>query len=964
MRAVSVRPYSGSARLVLRFLWPALFFVLIFSSVSFARELVLGFVPEKCQLLADERQAELLADYLSRHLDLTIRVRVFTDERNLQHWMNRFREIDLAVFSSAYIKRDGQGRFLPLAEYIDAGTRRHGGGLVVGRRGLSGSDFAGIRRVLLGADRDPAARELLAGLRVVQFVIPRQPKVSEKRSGQRRQSPVQPVSTGTAKPLPGQASVPRAAIRILSPPAGGTTGPRPLLLFETEAEVVRVSLDGKVISSAGGARLGPLSDGRHVLRFSSPQFTQPRQVVFRVDATPPMLTVDLPKHEVSSSQALISGSREEDARLRLLDAQGREAAELSFPDRTHWRATLKGLIEGENRFQVEARDAYGNRLRLPLRIIRKMPMSPPPDTAPGPSSSVPVASAPLTPVVAVSPPGKTGGSARQTAGGGHVPELKLLSPEPRTYATAQPSVDYRLSDPTARLDVEVDGKPVGMVDGRLPPLADGTHRLRLKAVDANGHTAVQEVTFSIDTTAPEFAVQFDPRPLSVKQLTLRGTRDPGAFIDLLAPPGVVVGATRYPVENRWEIDLDKLPEGELPLHFSARDRFGNTSHKDISLHIDRTPPHLEVSSPRPGPGHDPRPPLLVKGEGGPMAVLLNGQPVPADAGQLGPLADGSYILLVREQDLAGNQSQQRVAFQVDTRPPEVVITSPAPGARSSAFPIVDYRVSDGSVRVLLDDKPVEVTPGTALPRLADGPHRLQVVAVDEAGNEGRAEVEFLVDSTAPEVVLLSPASGLTADNTPLLEYEVDRGEVRVLVDDKVVDKRSGMFLDPLSEGEHLVRVEAWDETGNVGFAERRLIVSTARPAPAAEDEIIDDLVEFSVSLTPEVVSHRYDGLLTLKVGPLRRAGTTLYLEQWIDKNGNGVADSGEQIVRVFKLVDGLASPSPRVPGDIDGKADRMITTRFSLDQLHDGSPGPIQYVLLAMGDSHVAETVFRVVPEP
>jgi len=1734
------------------------FSLLLLSSIpAMARDLVLGFVPDQCQLLSDVRQAEQFADYLTEGLGQKVRVRVFTDERNLQHWMNRFREIDLAVFSRTYLEQNGKGRLLPLAEYIDAGSRTHGGGLVVARTGLPGNVFLGAKQRLLDAVRDPRAGRLLADLKVAGFVLPRQSLREEHRPG--RGHGVKAVPPPAA-PLPTVASQPArllgqrgeradsGEVRVLSPPPGGRTGPQPLLLLETGINDLLVQLDGRTVKVRSGERLGPLTDGAHELQLISPQLKRPGRYMFLVDASPPDVAADLPEHPISEDAVSIVGTREADARLRLLDMQGREISEIQFPDRTHWQVELHDLAEGENRFQLEARDAYGNLQRLPLVVMRdtrppmltilspeagrvyaappnfdvrtdgkisaveldgqevndpeqailvladgphqlklvatdpagnlasaivrfgldreqpvlsvdpfdellarrslllqgdvepegrlalslypetllakltyprpgrwqlqldnlaegdnrlilrasdeagnlaelrlalKVDLTPPqveilspaagvvfrqtPDLeissdaseirvqldgttlSPGPGGKLPelpplsegehflkvsavddagnlvetsrriqvdtrapdlqllspapgvlndssplfsfsgdardirllldkepltvangdrigpladgehhllfsamdaagkrrewavdfvidtrpptwelregmgagmgarrslkgtvepgaqisfasptlqfsdirylptggwevevdglqpgdnqveinvtdlagnsgtgsvnltrddeppvlelvspapdglyremptldfsvnegtasfmldarplelvqgeplppmedgdhvllvrivdqagnesvqarrfridrqsprltvdplpeavnseslrisglreagsrvrvvtpenedlcpalgsegnqwsctitnLAEGPLrlvvistdiagnesrkelellidrtppllqwkyplpgtyarierfdyllddgrleisidghpleagvppagldlsagphrievsahdaagnvsrqlisltidrqAPQVEIHSPAETsnipsprldfafsdgtatvlvdgvvvsvpsGGTLPPLADGEHLlrveardlagnlgfaekrflvdtsrprleldtppgpvageeavlegyvaadaalkafweghslpverhaegrfrvvarglkegvnplrlvavggnglatelplqivrdsrpPVLGLVSPVQGIYADARPKLDYTLDSPVARIEVFVDGRPVTPgEDGTLGPLPDGPHRVEVHAWDVAGNQASASSAFSIDTTPPDFALQFDPRPQAVEDLTLRGTRESGVRVTMVVPEGVKASLVRYPSENSWEVDLEHLPEGEIPLHLTASDPHGNTSTQDVVLQVDRTPPSLSVSSPVPGITNNPSPELLVSGEGGAIAVLLNGQPILAEAGQLGPLADGSYILLVREQDLAGNQNQQRIAFQVDTHAPVVAISSPAPGSRTSAFPIVDYQVSDGGVKVLLDGKLVEVSRGTSLPRLDDGLHRLKVVATDSAGNDGFAEVEFMVDSTAPEVVLLSPASGLTADNTPTLEYEVDRGEVRVLVDDVVVDKRSGMSLDPLGEGEHLVRVEAWDDTGNVGFAERRLVVSSARPTPSAEYEIVDGLKEFGLSLTPSVVTHRHKGLLTLTVGPLRRAGGTLYLEQWIDANGNGVADSGEQIVRVVKLVDGLVSPSPRVPGDSDGRADRMITTRLSLDQLHDGSSGPVQYVMLAMGDSNVGESVFRVIPEP
>jgi flagellar hook assembly protein FlgD len=78
----------------------------------------------------------------------------------------------------------------------------------------------------------------------------------------------------------------------------------------------------------------------------------------------------------------------------------------------------------------------------------------------------------------------------------------------------------------------------------------------------------------------------------------------------------------------------------------------------------------------------------------------------------------------------------------------------------------------------------------------------------------------------PLVKLLLPASGLTRNNTPLLNYTVSSGTVTVKVDGNVVSKVSGNSLDALPDGDHTVRVEAVSGFGKMGFAEVTFTVDT------------------------------------------------------------------------------------------------------------------------------------------
>ncbi len=79
------------------------------------------------------------------------------------------------------------------------------------------------------------------------------------------------------------------------------------------------------------------------------------------------------------------------------------------------------------------------------------------------------------------------------------------------------------------------------------------------------------------------------------------------------------------------------------------------------------------------------------------------------------------------------------------------------------------------------------------------------------------------------VTIKSPVDGgIYAETTPSLLYQVSKSaSVVVKVDGVVVNKVSGNRLDALTNGEHKVRVEATDASGNAGVAEVAFVVSTA-----------------------------------------------------------------------------------------------------------------------------------------
>ncbi len=196
--------------------------------------------------------------------------------------------------------------------------------------------------------------------------------------------------------------------------------------------------------------------------------------------------------------------------------------------------------------------------------------------------------------------------------------------------------------------------------------------------------------------------------------------------------------------------------------------------------------------------------------------------------------DGTKTVYARFGDSAGNWSPAYTSsIELDTVAPTVVITSPAAGSTTLKDPIFNYLVSDGNIVVMLDGSIVSKNAGTILDSLDNGPHTIRVESTDTAGNTGFAEASFMVVSYAPSVSIVSPATGLSNNNMPVLNYTVDYGTVSVIVDGVTVSKIFGDRLDALADGPHTVRVETTDASGFTAFAEVNIIVDATLPLNAS-----------------------------------------------------------------------------------------------------------------------------------
>ncbi len=192
--------------------------------------------------------------------------------------------------------------------------------------------------------------------------------------------------------------------------------------------------------------------------------------------------------------------------------------------------------------------------------------------------------------------------------------------------------------------------------------------------------------------------------------------------------------------------------------------------------------------------------------------------------------DGTKTVYVKFMDITGNWSDPFTSnIVLDTTPPTVTITSPAPAVTIYNTPLLTYSVSDGTVVVKVDGVVVPKVSGNTLDVLSNGSHTIRVEATDVVGNVGFAETSFTVDAVFPTVTISSPSSAVTNNKSPLLTYAVSNGSVVVKLDGVVTSKVSGDALPPLSDGPHTVRIEATDATGNVGFSNVTFTVDTTPP---------------------------------------------------------------------------------------------------------------------------------------
>ena len=309
------------------------------------------------------------------------------------------------------------------------------------------------------------------------------------------------------------------------------------------------------------------------------------------------------------------------------------------------------------------------------------------------------------------------------------------------------------------------------------------------------------------------------------------------------------------------VDTAVFPDGARTFSVKSFDAAGNVSAEAArSLLVDNAKPVVQItggtaegaivggsgSASFAFAGSDP-----TSGVAQMQCALDGGSAVACDSATahaiaLAGVAEGAQKFLVRAVDAAGNMSDwaQR-SFTVDRTEPALAFTDGPP--HEAAVPgdvVYGFSAGDASgvtVTCAIDGAfgPCTSAAGHAAAGLADGPHSINVRAIDAAGNQSEMTRTFHVDRVAPVVTFASGPGEGTAINTPATQFTwtaADAGAgveaVRCKLDDGGLDWCDGgssESLAGLKHGPHTLTVRVIDQAGNHAEVTRTFSVDLEVP---------------------------------------------------------------------------------------------------------------------------------------
>lgn len=314
------------------------------------------------------------------------------------------------------------------------------------------------------------------------------------------------------------------------------------------------------------------------------------------------------------------------------------------------------------------------------------------------------------------------------------------------------------------------------------------------------------------------------------------------------------------------LPLDGSADGSHTIHLIATDNAGNVSAQyNDTFVLDTTPPVVTYTNPAPGTATRTNPTVTgvvtdLTGVAALQGQIDNGPIFNVAFDPLGNFsfattlalngtADGIHTVHLVATDGLGNVSASyNDTFLLDTRPPVVTYSAPAPGTVTNKNPTINGQVTDtgaglaslqgqiddGSTFVVSFDATGNFSFATNLPLdgTADGSHTVHLRGTDQAGNlSGSFDISFTLDTTPPVVTYTSPAAGAVTDTTTRitglvtdnvsgvesLVGQIDTGStfpVTVSAGGKF-SFPSALPLDGSADGPHTVHLIATDLAGNV-----------------------------------------------------------------------------------------------------------------------------------------------------
>jgi hypothetical protein len=374
---------------------------------------------------------------------------------------------------------------------------------------------------------------------------------------------------------------------------------------------------------------------------------------------------------------------------------------------------------------------------------------------------------------------------------------------------------------------------------KLVSLEDGPNLITVVASDGAGNARTVQLHVTLDNLPPLLDIRSpaDGTYTNEDPVSVLGSTEPTAII-------TVNGVRALLVESSFEA-LVGVSEGANTVTVVAKDQAGNSASRVLTVYLDTTPPDVTLFSPRDGLWTN-QSKVLVNGATEQGAIVtINGQNINVIAtvfeGYVG-LLEGPNRIEVAARDPAGNLFSTVRTVYLDTRLPDLVVTSPADRLVSDSRIVEVIGSVDYGSEVEVNGRPVQVSDfvfSTTIQFLEDGMQVVEITARDQAGNVALVTRTLTIDTTTPSIILSYPPDGLRTKQRMITVSGQTEPYATVVVNTEtlLVAGRDGLFQVPvvLEDGDNRITVTTTDAAGNT------LTETVTVTKPVAEAVVAEDL---------------------------------------------------------------------------------------------------------------------------
>jgi Ca2+-binding RTX toxin-like protein len=425
-----------------------------------------------------------------------------------------------------------------------------------------------------------------------------------------------------------------------------------------------------------------------------------------------------------------------------------------------------------------------------------------------------------------------------------------LTARPPAFSKSATAVLEFAADEPSTFECSIDGGSVLPCSSpwTRPNLADGTHRVTVRAIDLFGNPdpTPEEWTWTVDTVAPIIIELTGPTGTVTESdavLTFL-TDEPADRFDRFECR--LDGAAEWTSPCPSPRAFDDLADGAHTFEVRGVDRAGNLGPAEPRTWTVLTdPPETQITS-QPGERVNVTTAEVTftsPDTGATFECKLDGAAdyTPCTSPwQRSGLGQGDHTLLVRAV-LAGvlrDPTPARAAWTVDSIAPTTHITAGPSGTVGAGAAAFEFEADEQPVAftcTLDGGAAVPCTSPWALNTLGAGTHTFAVAASDQAGNPGLPAVRtWLVDADAPTVTITEAPPELTRSTSVIVGFTVDDPTATVECSRDggpwTTPCTSPVELTGLANGAHSLQIRAEDPAGNrSATASATWIVDTVAP---------------------------------------------------------------------------------------------------------------------------------------